>query len=466
MEAGYHFKNKAIFKGLTSMEYFLRKICFVSLATSVILLFTAVCSMEVRAQEISFDEFMKQVQPLMERANEHVEKKDYQGAEKIYDEAIVLFSRMSKDVQDSQKEISSGLHYNLACYLSLQNKKDAAVGAFQKAVEAGWANYSHAKNDTDLDNIRTNKRFVELMETIRELGDYVSILRKAEKYQNADTTGLPHFTYEASTSSNLKEIRQFFKLDTIAGQGDEISKIINMMTWIHDNIRHDGSNYALCEFDAIDLYNYHKSTGKGINCRHLSIALNEMYLAMGFKSRYVTCLSTNEKDQDCHVINSVYSTTLKKWIWIDPTFNAYVKDENGNLLSIEEVRERLIADRPLVLNEDANWNNQNKQTKAQYLDSYMAKNLYWLQCPVDSRFNPESRYRNTNQTYISLRPSGDKQQKRSYNTRCGVFLGTLIIQICGNGTSTEFLSRDKDACLQLAVWRKRGCSTAESAVGK
>ena len=32
---------------------------------------------------------------------------------------------------------------------------------------------------------------------------------------------------------------------------------------------------------------------------------------------------------DCHVINVVYSATLDKWVWVDPTFDAYVVDENG-----------------------------------------------------------------------------------------------------------------------------------------
>ena len=91
---------------------------------------------------------------------------------------------------------------------------------------------------------------------------------------------------------------------------------------------------------------------------------------------------------------------------MDPSFNAYVKDEKGNFLSIEEVRERMIDERPLILNEDANWNNRNKQTKEHYLDNYMAKNLYWLQRPTDSKFNVESRYRHTNQIYISLYPQG------------------------------------------------------------
>ena len=234
----------------------------------------------------------------------------------------------------------------------------------------------------------------------------LEILKQAGGYVKADTAGLPHFYYETPKNARLRDVKTYFKLDSIAGNGNEISKILNIMYWIHNNVAHDGSNYALAEFDAIDLYHYHKATNKGLNCRHLAISLNEMYLSMGFKSRYVTCLPKDENDQDCHVICSVWVDSLQKWIWIDPTFAAYIKDENGSFLGIEEVRERLIDGRPLMLNEDANWNNKNKQTKEGYLMNYMAKNLYWLQVPVNSQFNPESRYRNNVNKYVSLLPIG------------------------------------------------------------
>jgi hypothetical protein len=279
---------------------------------------------------------------------------------------------------------------------------------------------------TDLDSITFNTEpnknydFVILLgkdsawTQIQCLPSYLETLRKAEKYQVDNTENYPIFTYQNLDNSNLKNIRETFKLDSIAGSGDEISKILNIMYWIHNNIRHNGNNYALAELDAIDLYNYYKSTGKGINCRHLAISLNEMYLSMGWKSRYVTCLPKDESDQDCHVINSVWIDSLQKWIWIDPTFAAYVKDENGTFLSINEVRERLIDGRPLVLNEDANWNNQSKQTKEGYLMNYMAKNLYWVQIPVNSMFNPESRYRNNVNTYVSLLPLGYTRSNMEY----------------------------------------------------
>jgi hypothetical protein len=69
------------------------------------------------------------------------------------------------------------------------------------------------------------------------------------------------------------------------------------------------------------------------------------------------------------------------------------------------VRERLIEGRPVFLNEAANWNNENKQTKEYYLDSYMAKNLYWFDCVTNYCFNPESRYRYVENKHVFLTPS-------------------------------------------------------------
>lgn len=61
---------------------------------------------------------------------------------------------------------------------------------------------------------------------------------------------------------------------------------------------------------------------------------------------------------------------------MDPTFAAYVTDENGLLLHPGEVRRRMQHDQPLLLNSDANWNNEWPEEKEDYFDEYMAKNLY------------------------------------------------------------------------------------------
>ena len=146
---------------------------------------------------------------------------------------------------------------------------------------------------------------------------------------------------------------------------------------------------------------------KGINCRQLAISLCEKYLSMGIPARYVTCMPGDPLDYDCHVINTVWSDQLQKWLYIDPTMDAWVMDENGTMLSIAEVRERLRNDLPLVLCETANWNHENQQTKEYYLDYYMSKNLYYFVCKKYSRFNPESDYRpNPAEEDIRLIPVG------------------------------------------------------------
>lgn len=314
------------------------------------------------------------------------------------------YDESREEINQSLATYKANTYYNLACSYSLSHQKKAALSALDKAIALGYKDYANMKNDSDFDFICNEKRFKSLLKQLEQY-DHLNVLKNAAPYSHEDTDSLPRFVYQPADETCLKQVREFFSLDEIAGEGDEISKIFNILRFVHDSIRHDGGNYALCEFDAIDIYNYHKSTGKGVNCRHLAITLNEMYLSMGFYSRYVTCMPKDPNDQDCHVINAVWSSQLKKWIWVDPTFYAYVMDENGTLLGIDEVRERLIDSRPLVLNEDANWNHKSKQTKEYYLENYMAKNLYYIECITESRFNPESRYRNTGSKYVELVPS-------------------------------------------------------------
>jgi hypothetical protein len=201
-------------------------------------------------------------------------------------------------------------------------------------------------------------------------------------------------------------LRKAFNLDSIAGKGNEVSKILNLMHWIHNLVPHNGNMENPQVKNAMSMIAECKRENRGLNCRGLATVLNECYLSMGIRSRFVTCLPKDSLgiDNDCHVINMVYSKQLKKWIWIDPTFDAYVMNEKGELLGLEEVRERLINDKPLLLNPEANWNHISSQTKEYYLYTYMAKNLYMLECPVSSEYDTETRIPGKTITYIQLVP--------------------------------------------------------------
>ncbi|WP_143305422.1 transglutaminase-like domain-containing protein [Chitinophaga vietnamensis] len=236
--------------------------------------------------------------------------------------------------------------------------------------------------------------------------DTLATLKKAGKYNLAEKQELPAFTYQSAEDSNLTALRKTYHLDSIAGQGSEVSRIMNLMHWIHGLVPHDGSHGNPEVRNAMNMIEVCRKDKRGLNCRGLAMALNECYLSLGIPSRYVTCLPKDSLgiDNDCHVINMVYVSGLKKWIWIDPTFDAYVMNEKGELLGIEEVRARIIDGRPLILNPDANWNRRSSQTKEGYLYSYMAKNLYMLECSVHSGFDTETTKPGKQITYIRLIP--------------------------------------------------------------
>lgn len=297
-------------------------------------------------------------------------------------------------------------HYDLACVYSRQNKKEAALYHLTKAINFNYNDWKHIIADTDINNIRSDLRVDSLITIIRERADFLHILKNSPRYsKNERLDTLPSFTYQPPESYDLKRVREYFKLDSVARFGDEISKIKNVLTYIHNLITHDGLHNNPKRLNAIDLAEICKNGNRGLNCRGLAIVLNECYLSMGIPSRYVTCMP-KEYINDCHVINSVWSRQLKKWIWVDPTNNAWVTDDKGNLLGIGEVRERLRKDLPVALNESANWNNQEKVTTEEYLYNYMAKNMYYFYTPANQRFGLEDISNTEDKRFIYLLPTG------------------------------------------------------------
>ena len=371
-----------------------------------VLLLVGCLPFTVSGQKLTANQFYKNFQTITnsDSYKSADNAKDYAQLADFYVKLIGMYNQVDDKEKPSLKSLmGNGIYYNAACYYSRLKKKKQALEYLKKSIDFGFKDIEHIKADSDLDNIRHEKKFKEIIKQLENCS-YLNILKRSGGFAKEEKA-IPQFTYANPNDSNSVKVRRYFNLDSIAGSGDEISKIKNLMYWVHNTIRHDGSSENPKEKNAIALAELCKKENRGINCRMMAIMLNECYMAMGWKSRYITCLPQDSTDNDCHVINAVFSNTLNKWIWMDPTFAAYVSDEKGNLLGLSEVRERLVKGLPLVLNDDANWNNKNKETKAMYLDSYMAKNLYQLECPIEFRFGEESKGGKWSK-YILLKPHG------------------------------------------------------------
>ena len=366
------------------------------------------CAQSTSSQRL--DEFIKQKG---DDFNIAYDKKDEKTYNTLLSEYLALHENLTAEEKKERSYELSNIYYNLTCIYSLLNNKSSAINCFKKSIDAGYNDYGHLQIDTDLDNIRNEEEFIDLNKKLKLTGDYLFILKSADKYNLSDNRPLPVFSYQSSDDPKLSALRKGFNLDSIVGEGTDVLKILNLLHWIHNLVPHDGMNGNPEVKNAMSMVEVCKKDNRGLNCRGLALVLNECYLAMGIKSRIVTCLPKDSLniDQDCHVINSVYSESLKKWLWIDPTNNAYVMNEKGEMLSIQEVRERLIENKTLIINPDANWNNKTSQTKEEYLQNYMAKNLYMLECPASSEYNMETSSEGKTYNYIRLLPLDYHEQK-------------------------------------------------------
>jgi tetratricopeptide (TPR) repeat protein len=76
-----------------------------------------------------------------------------------YEEGLKIDMRLSELEPDNPV-----VHYNLACSLSLLSKIDEAIEELERSFELGYREYNHTVSDPDLENVKKDKRFGELIE--------------------------------------------------------------------------------------------------------------------------------------------------------------------------------------------------------------------------------------------------------------------------------------------------------------
>lgn len=224
---------------------------------------------------------------------------------------------------------------------------------------------------------------------IQPTAHFLGLLKDHSASGNAVPAQSSRFTYSDPSDTNLVRLRTQYRLDSVAGNGDELSQIVNLMRWVHATLWHDGNSTNPTPRNALHIIQVCKDENRGVNCRMLATVLNEAYLSMGFKSRHVTCLPFDKQDGDCHVITIVWSNQLGKWLYMDPTFEGTFRNKAGDYLSIAEVRDAMVRGDSLVMSDNMNWNGQ-PYSKSEYY-RYMAKNLFRFLCPQRSEFGYESK---------------------------------------------------------------------------
>jgi len=213
------------------------------------------------------------------------------------------------------------------------------------------------------------KRQENLMTLLRENNDF-----------NRDDANDVEFTYDYD-HPKLTELKNKYDLENVAGVGDTQSKVLNLLSWLGRGTQHNGmkANPANNALDLLE-YSYGQGAGRGINCRSLSITLSEMCLSIGIQARALWLMPYNPNDMDNHVVVMAYIPEKEKWIMVDPSWNLYFLNEENEILSPWEVRERMKNGEILMINKDAK-----RGDEMQYI-TYMAKNMFYFASRKDTYY--------------------------------------------------------------------------------
>jgi len=258
--------------------------------------------------------------------------------------------------------------------------------------------------------------------------EWADLLKKHPSF-SATPTGYAvevNFTYAAPSDENLRILRDTYNLESIAGQGSETDRIINLTRMVSQLTGHANNPEIPEELNALNLIHLAKDEHMLINCYMKTVILNEVFLSMGFSSRWTHLFPHSNEEEESHYITSVYSQTLGKWILMDPDFGVYVTDEKANILGVAGIRSRLIAGEPLEV-KDLNtsrsvltraWSGVKDRIEGTDYLWYLSKNIFKIQCPQVSMFNQRSMPDKMN---FELIPDGYREEllKSSQMTRRG-----------------------------------------------
>ena len=135
-----------------------------------------------RAQSDNAKDFDQKEEAIAQKLQQAVNEKNYKEAEKNGKALITLFKEQDENTQKKYSWLIQSYYYNLACFQSLLKKKGEAIKNLELAYDNGFQDYNHMMNDTDLDNLRSDKRFKAVLAKVKKVGDYLDILQKAPGY--------------------------------------------------------------------------------------------------------------------------------------------------------------------------------------------------------------------------------------------------------------------------------------------
>ena len=137
----------------------------------------------------------------------------------------------------------------------------------------------------------------------------------------------------------LNSLRNYIEKRGFYPEKKELQLIKKALKWSTTQFKHDGANTPLKGSTALDILKNAHTKNKRYRCVEYAQVLNELLQSYGFVTRSVS-LRTKEAAYGGighgHVAMEVWSNDLKKWLFLDPQFGAFVTYK-GSILNLYEI---------------------------------------------------------------------------------------------------------------------------------
>lgn len=245
----------------------------------------------------------------------------------------------------------------------------------------------------------------------------IELLRQYAEYDRSKTYDC---TNEFVLGGDMPQILEKYNYsEYIKGLDHTTDEIVfKLLDFVCDHFGHNGSGGMGSGKKITDLIEFcEKKEGK-TNCRGLAILLASLLRLNGIKAQHITCLPYEEPFDDCHVVVDCLLPSGRR-IMLDPTWRLYLKDKEGEYVSLPRLREFLLADEPIFENPTAGYNG-NEFDKEDHR-RYMTKNTFrFARCTlnkdgVDGRTETSRYIELIPQGYPTENFSEDKKANFVYN---------------------------------------------------
>lgn len=176
-------------------------------------------------------------------------------------------------------------------------------------------------------------------------GNYHFILKKYNKYSSNQSAWAKSFS--CSTIENdlgLQEIKQQHQLERLKKGRTDLEVCLRAMEWTFQKLLSKTQSNYTGTLTASEIIKFSEGSRTTVNCLCHATVLTEVLLALGYIARKISCMPIDVVPYDNHVVTTVYVPSLQKWIMLDPSMCCYITDKENRILSIPEIRKKLISD--------------------------------------------------------------------------------------------------------------------------